>query len=175
MGTTLRLWILVPLATLLVACNSPDAGNLAAETASATVDPADGRIHPYDLSRGKTVFSTYCLRCHGKGLHDAPRKGNAADWKPRLSQPLTTLIEHAVNGHGRMPPKGGFSVLSNDEVSDAVAYVVGRSKKVILALEREQHQRDCNPAVSPEKCGPMEADDVLALQMLWLLGAPSRN
>lgn len=175
MGTMLRWWILVPLAMLLVACNSPDAGTHAAEIGSASMDPVDGRAPMYDLTRGETVFRGNCLHCHGEGLHDAPRQGNAADWEPRLRQPLARLIRHAVHGHGRMPPKGGFSALSDDEVSDAVAYVVDRSKKIILALDREQHQQDCHPARAPGKCEPMAADDVLTLQMLWLLGAPGRH
>lgn len=175
MGRTLRWWILVPLVMWLVACSSPDAATYASETTSATTNPADGDTPLHDLIRGKNVFSSYCMRCHGEGRYDAPQLGNAADWEPRLRQPLATLIRHAINGHGRMPPKGGFSVLSNDEVSDAVTYVVDRSRKIVLALKDRQHEQECHPLRAPEKCGPMAADDVLVLQMLWLLGAPNRH
>jgi cytochrome c5 len=178
MGTTLRWWIVAALAMLLVACGGRDSGIQAAETrstGSASVDPPDRSPPVYDLKRGEMVFSANCLRCHGEGLYNAPRVGNAADWEPRLRQPLATLVEHAVYGHGGMPPKGGFAALSNNDVRNAVAYVVDRSKKIILALERQQHRQDCHPVRAPEKCEAMDAEDVLTLQMLWLLGAPGKQ
>ena len=173
METTLRRWIAAPLAMLLIACSSQ-----AAEThgeGSASVDPPDANAPVYDLKRGKLVFSGNCLRCHAQGLYAAPRLGNALDWEPRLAQPLATLIEHAIAGHGRMPPKGGFHALSDAEVSDAVAYVVDRSRTLILALENEPQQQDCHPVKAPDKCQAMDAEDVFTLQMLWLLGAPGRQ
>jgi cytochrome c5 len=178
MGTLLRCLIVVPLAALLVACGGQDGTSQAAETGgsqSASVDPASGDAPAYDLARGEAVFSGNCLSCHGEGVYDAPRLGNAADWEARVGQPLAKLIEHAIQGHGRMPPKGGFSALSDAEVSDAVAYVVHSSKKIILALKRQQHRQDCHPVRAPEKCQGMDAEEVLTLQMLWLLGAPGKR
>ena len=173
MEKTLRCWIAAPLAILLIACSSQ-----AAETrgdGSASAAPPGANAPVYDLNRGKIVFSENCLRCHAEGLYAAPRLGNALDWESRLAQPLTTLIEHAIAGHGRMPPKGGFHALSDAEVSDAVAYVVDRSRTLILALEKEPQQQDCHPVKAPEKCQAMDAQDVFTLQMLWLLGAPGRQ
>jgi cytochrome c5 len=172
METTLRCWVAAPLAMLLIACSSQ-----AAETrgeGSAAADPPAVNAPVYDLNRGKIVFSENCLRCHAEGLYTAPRLGNAVDWKPRLAQPLATLIEHAIAGHRRMPPKGGFYALSDAEVSDAVAYVVDRSRTLILALENEPQQQDCHPVKAPDKCQAMDAEDVFTMQMLWLLGAPGR-
>lgn len=175
MGPALRLLLILPLTTLLLACGGQDGTNQAAESGSAAVAPPAASPSLYDLQRGEMVFSDNCLRCHGEGLDEAPRLGNAADWEPRVSQPLATLIQHAIDGHGRMPPKGGFAALSDAEVSDAVAYVVHSSRKIILALRREQHQQECHPVRAPDKCEDIGAEDVLTLQMLWLLGAPGRQ
>jgi cytochrome c5 len=172
MGTLLRWRMVAPLAVLLIACSSHAAETSGASSASA--DPGGADMPVYDLEQGKIVFNGKCLRCHGEALDNAPRFGNAAEWEPRLTQPLATLIEHAIAGHGRMPPKGGFYALSNAEVSDAVAYVVDRSRKIILARENEQQKRDCHPLKAPDKCRPMDAEDVFTMQMLWLLGAPGR-
>lgn len=178
MGPALRLLMAVPLAMLLVACGGQDGTSQAAETdpaARAAVDPPATSPSLYDLQRGEMIFSTQCLRCHGEGLYEAPRLGNAADWEVRVRQPLATLIEHAIDGHGGMPPKGGFPALSDAEVGDAVAYVVDNSRKIILALRREQHQQECHPVRAPDKCEDIDTEDVLTLQMLWLLGAPGRQ
>jgi cytochrome c5 len=179
MGTSWHCLILVTLTTLLIACNNQTGTSQAAETSAsdnAALDAPPYEDTPvYDLQRGKTVFTDKCLHCHGEGVYDAPRLGNAADWEARVRQPLAVLITHAIQGHGRMPPKGGFMALSDTEVRDAVAYVVGSSKKIILALKRQQYQQDCHPVRAPEKCEEMDAADVLTLQMLWLLGAPGRQ
>lgn len=178
MGPAPRLMFVVCLVSLLFGCGGQDGTSQAAEIApadQATVDPPPGGPSRYDLERGEMVFSKTCLRCHGEGVYEAPRLGSAADWEVRVRQPLSKLIEHAIKGHGRMPPKGGFSALSDTEVRDAVAYVVDNSRKIILALRREQHQQDCHPARAPDKCEDMNAEDVLTLQMLWLLGAPGRQ
>jgi cytochrome c5 len=158
---------------LLIASSSQAAETRGAGSASAGPPGANAPVH--DLNRGKIVFSENCLRCHAKGLYAAPRLGNALDWEPRLAQPLATLIEHAIAGHGRMPPKGGFHALSDAEVGDAVAYVVERSRTLILALENEPQQQDCHPVKAPDKCQPMDAEDIFTMQMLWLLGAPGRQ
>ena len=175
MGGRLRWWIALPLAAVLAGCNNQDSGTRAAPpeplTARSAV-PETPSPPSYDLTLGKSVFTDKCLRCHGEGDYNAPRLGNANDWQARVRQDLATLIEHALNGHGRMPPRGGFTELSDREISAAVAYVVDRSKKIILAFERQRRQRDCAPDRADEDCPGVDARDLMTLQMLWLLGSP---
>jgi hypothetical protein len=92
-------------------------------------------------------------------------------WEARLTQDLNTLMQHAVAGHGRMPPKGGFSELTDAEVAAAVAYAVNESRRVIASLKKTQNSDECHPFKSPEKCSKSELREVLTLHMLWLLGA----
>ncbi len=147
--------------TAAAASSAPDAG-LSARTASA-VGP------PYDLKLGKSVFSNNCLACHGTGFKGAPELGNVADWSPRLEQDLDTLIAHALKGHGRMPPKGGFTELSDSQVAAAVAYVVKKSQRLVRAARKKEPITDCHPINNALACNEEQLRDALVLQMMWLL------
>jgi len=148
---------------------------LAVYALSATAAQA-GNTHStsvpdHDLALGKRVFTTTCLSCHGKGAHGAPRRDSTSDWAERLKQHQDTLARHAIDGHGRMPPKGGFSALSDAEVEAAVAYVVDRSRKIVIALEERNRKKRCNPISNPNACSEedMDMEEVMTLHMLWLL------
>jgi cytochrome c5 len=81
---------------------------------------------------GQQVYNSACLACHGAGIAGAPKLGDAAAWGPRIAQGADVLNDHAINGFsgnaGYMPPKGGRMDLSDQEVSDAVAYMVDESQ-----------------------------------------------
>ena len=128
----------------------------------------------HDLKLGERVFTRTCLSCHAKGVHGAPRLGDITDWEERLRQDQETLIRHAISGHGRMPPKGGFYMLSDEEVAAAVAYVIDRGRKIILAREKSPEKTRCDPVNHPEKCSDRELEDVMTLHMLWLFGNPGK-
>ncbi|MGD8843148.1 MAG: c-type cytochrome [Gammaproteobacteria bacterium] len=146
------------------------------EPATATQPPATSvpaeasRVSGYDLALGETVFTNTCLTCHGKGIHDAPVLGNAEDWAPRLKQDLDTLIGHAIHGHRRMPPKGGFFQLSDREVAAAVAYAVDNGETILAAMQNEPEAQRCDPVNNLDECSASELRDMLTIQMLWLLG-----
>ena len=80
---------------------------------------------------GPQVYNAACLACHGAGIAGAPILGDAAAWAPRIAQGADVLKEHAISGYsgsaGFMPAKGGRVDLSDQEVSDAVDYMVGES------------------------------------------------
>ena len=81
---------------------------------------------------GPQVYNTACLACHGAGVAGAPILGDAAAWSARIAQGNDVLNDHAVNGYsgsaGYMPAKGGRADLSDQEVIDAVAYMVNESQ-----------------------------------------------
>ena len=80
---------------------------------------------------GPQVYNAACLACHGAGIAGAPVLGDAAAWAPRIAQGVDVLKEHAINGYtgsvGFMPAKGGRVDLSDQEVGDAVDYMVDES------------------------------------------------
>ena len=59
---------------------------------------------------------------------NAPKLGDIAAWAPRIAQGVDTLFEHAVKGFKGMPPRGGSSQLSDEDVSAALDYMVERSQ-----------------------------------------------
>jgi cytochrome c5 len=80
---------------------------------------------------GPQVYNAACLACHGAGIAGAPVLGDAAAWAPRIAQGIDMLKDHAINGYtgsvGFMPAKGGRVDLSDQEVNDAVDYMVDES------------------------------------------------
>ncbi|UYG03679.1 c-type cytochrome [Halomonas sp. LR3S48] len=73
---------------------------------------------------GEAIYNQACMACHMTGAAGAPRRGEAGEWEGRIDQDIETLYDHAINGVGAMPPKGGNMGLSDDEVRAAVDFLV---------------------------------------------------
>ncbi|MBM7062554.1 cytochrome c5 family protein [Pseudomonas sp. UL073] len=54
----------------------------------------------------EAVFNRSCGACHNGQLPMAPKKGDAAAWKPRLDKGMDTLVQSVTNGLTAMPPRG---------------------------------------------------------------------
>ncbi len=176
MRTLSRLWLVVVLAQfslVLAGCDNRDATTEARHAAPSTLslEARPGFDVSHDLRRGKAIFTGKCLACHGREHSGAPQLGSAADWEPRLQQSLDTLIKHAIYGYGLMPPKGGFSHMSDTDVAAAVAYAANRSERVVASRNRERQALACQSG--PTECSAIQSDEVLALHMLWMLGNPN--
>jgi len=82
---------------------------------------------PKGSMTGEQVFGQTCKTCHGTGLAGAPKAGDKTAWSPRIAQGEATLVKHALDGFtgksGTMPPRGGNSELTDDEVHRAVVYM----------------------------------------------------
>ena len=81
---------------------------------------------------GPQVYNTACLACHSTGVGGAPVVGDAAQWADRIAQGTETLYNNAIigfDGEAMTPmlPKGGRADLSDQEVQDAVDYMVSES------------------------------------------------
>ncbi|MBW8192530.1 c-type cytochrome [Neiella marina] len=81
---------------------------------------------PPEPSAGELVFKGTCKVCHAQGINGAPIVGNKKMWGPRLEQGIPTLVEHASNGYGLMPAKGGNTELTTEQITAAVEYMVGQ-------------------------------------------------
>lgn len=80
---------------------------------------------------GPQVYNAACIACHGTGIGGSPMLGDAAAWAPRIAKGMDTLNQNALGGFtdiGYMPPKGGRVDLSDQEILDAVTYMVSQSK-----------------------------------------------
>ena len=78
------------------------------------------------VSAGELIVKKNCKVCHAQGINGAPIIGNRKMWQPRLQQGEDVLVEHAINGYGLMPAKGGKTELTNDEVRLAVQYFISQ-------------------------------------------------
>jgi len=77
---------------------------------------------------GEEVYNTACIACHMTGAGGAPLLGDIDAWEARLAQGKTLLVQRAVEGYigemGIMPAKGGRLDLSDEEVENAVTYML---------------------------------------------------
>ena len=81
---------------------------------------------------GPQVYNTACLACHATGVGGAPIVGDVPAWTDRLARGTETLYDHAINGFDGdavtpMLPKGGRMDLTDQEVRDAVDYMIEES------------------------------------------------
>ncbi len=97
-----------------------------APTEPAPVTEKAHTVTPIPL--GEKVFNSGCIVCHGTGVAGAPKFGDAALWKDRIAKGKDALVKNATTGFtgatGTMPPKGGFTHLSDEEIAAAVEYMM---------------------------------------------------
>ena len=132
----------------------------------ATPPGYDRDTRSYNLAHGRVVFTDKCMRCHESGRKGAPVFGDTSDWRERLEQPLDTLIEHALVGHGRMPAKGDQDITDQD-VAAAVAYVVNRTRVIAT---REGAPAPAPAIDEPQALGGDSTDHAVVQMFLMLVG-----
>jgi len=80
-----------------------------------------------DALAGEATYQQACMACHGAGIAGAPKVGDKAAWAPRIETGLATMVKHAIEGYqgdkGYMPPKGGYTNLSDEAVAQAVSFM----------------------------------------------------
>ena len=87
---------------------------------------ADSVIAPMS---GPQVYNENCYLCHAApGVGGAPVFGDAQAWAPRIAQGQEILSERVIDGYqgelGVMPPKGGRTDLSDEEILEALAFML---------------------------------------------------
>jgi len=70
------------------------------------------------------VYNGSCAACHASGAAGAPLFRSAGDWADRLAAGRDVLYANAINGVGAMPAKGLCMNCSDDELIDAVNYMI---------------------------------------------------
>lgn len=77
---------------------------------------------------GEELYHNFCSACHGTGAAGAPKYGDKQAWAPRIAKGKQTLYSHATNGFNAMPPKGTCMGCSEQEIHNAVDYMVKAAK-----------------------------------------------
>lgn len=91
------------------------------QSGGAWTEPIDMRT-PAERS-AEHIVQVQCAKCHRTGEGGAPKIGDLAAWKPRLTQGIDGAVRSAINGHGGMPPRGGMANLTDAELRSAVIYM----------------------------------------------------
>lgn len=76
---------------------------------------------------GEMIYKAVCQTCHDTGLIGSPKIGDVGVWAARLGKGKATLYDHAINGFNSMPAKGGNKDLLDEEVKNAVDYILEKS------------------------------------------------
>jgi cytochrome c5 len=86
----------------------------------------------YDAKAGASVYNASCATCHKTGMMGAPKVGDKAAWASHIAKGMDAMVANSIKGYkgpkGMMPAKGGNIKLTNQQVGNAVAYMVGLSK-----------------------------------------------
>ena len=77
---------------------------------------------------GQQVYNDTCAGCHGTGAAGAPKLGDSAAWKARVTAGIESLLQSAINGKNAMPPKGLCMSCSEDDLKAAIEYMVSTSQ-----------------------------------------------
>ena len=92
-----------------------------------------------DSAAGKAIWENNCEGCHGIGVAGAPVATSTDAWSPRIAQGTDTLYRNAIEGfYGprgtMMPPRGGNDALTDQQVRDAVDYMIYLATQTIPGI-----------------------------------------
>ena len=93
-------------------------------SADQTAAAAAGSV---DIAAGEQIYQTACFACHLTGVAEAPKLDDPAAWAPRLAQGMAGLLQSSINGKGAMPPKGGFAHLTEDDLRNAIGFMLDKA------------------------------------------------
>lgn len=109
-------------------CKDPASITITSEptlTDDAEADIASTAV--VEISQGESVYQQACAVCHAGGVADAPITGEQGAWAERIASGRDVLISSSINGKGFMPPKGGQTQLSDEDVIAAVDFMIERA------------------------------------------------
>ena len=126
----------------LVSCKSETTAD-----APTPPEPEKGPSHPWEwtptdpaLLAGKGIYAAECASCHNEGEEGAPALTKAKEWSKREAKGMEILFDHAINGFdgadGEMPARGGTPTLTDEEVKNAVAFMIKSPKESYSNLEQ---------------------------------------
>lgn len=86
------------------------------------------RSGPPPRRSGEQIVAAQCIKCHQTGTGGSPRIGDREAWVPRLKNGLAVLVRSAINGHGSMPARGGMANLTDNEMRDAIIFMINADR-----------------------------------------------
>ena len=117
-----------------------------------------------DVAAAKAIYDGTCAGCHGTGVLDAPKFGDAAAWGPRAKGGIDALVKSATAGTAKgMPPKGGRADLSPAQLRAVIEYMIAGGKPVAktAAVAPAAAAVAAAPVTKPPVAAPVEEDKSL--------------
>ena len=109
-------------------CKDPASVKITSEPSIATLQEEEiVAVVEVAPEGGEKIYQQACLMCHGAGVAGAPMTGDAAAWSARIAQGREKMVSNSINGIGVMPPKGGQTQLSDEDVASAVDYLIDQA------------------------------------------------
>lgn len=98
------------------------------QSSEKNVDKPQQKSFTANIENGKAVYNKVCLACHMTGVAGAPALKDKARWEEIAKKDMNTLHLNAINGftgkYGVMPPKGTCTDCTDQDLYDAVAYML---------------------------------------------------
>jgi len=95
-----------------------------------TSKPSKESASALKLASGKTLYESNCAGCHDSGTFGAPKLGDKKAWSDRIAEGEIVMLKKAIAGIdgkvGMMPPRGGNSTLTDEEVKTIISYMTSR-------------------------------------------------
>jgi cytochrome c5 len=109
------------------AADAPATGE--AEIAATVAEhPPEGQSKA-NIAAGEQTYNKFCFSCHAAGMASAPKLGEMEDWQPRVAKGLDLLVQTSIDGiPPAMPPRGLCMTCSDEDLRDAVAYMIAQLK-----------------------------------------------
>jgi len=89
---------------------------------------------------GKKTYDQSCVGCHASGVLQSPKLGDKQDWSNREKQGFDVLLSHAIKGYKNMPAKGGNPTIKDEDIGNAVRYMLAGSGLDQYASKQEASQ-----------------------------------
>ncbi len=101
-----------------------------ADSGSAKVAKT-AKAYTANLDNGKVVYNKVCIACHMTGVAGAPALKDKDRWTEIAAKGMKQLHHDAIEGftgkHGVMPARGSCTDCSDQDLFDAVAYMLNKA------------------------------------------------
>lgn len=78
---------------------------------------------------GEQIYLNTCFSCHASGIAGAPAVGNSEAWSARVEKGRDALLQSTLEGVAPgMPPKGLCADCTDEELGQAVDYMIENSQ-----------------------------------------------
>ena len=115
--------ILISIFILITSCNKTDSKK------KPSIDLTFLKTHTFNINNGKRVFNQSCITCHLYGTGGATMLRDADSWELLLNKKtMKEIYLNVLNGYigdkGPMPKKGGCIQCSEEDLLDAIEYIL---------------------------------------------------